>query len=105
MKDQDKIEQLANQTLGSLNNLQQVEANEFLAAKAWQRMQGYKQSMPHAYNKILLRLTVALLLFTGVNCVSYYVLSNNKTTANTSAATGVDAFANAYGLSNNSNNY
>ena len=103
MKDQN-IEQLADEALNSLNHLQQVEANEFLAAKAWQRMQSYKRSMPPAYNKIWLRLTVVLLLFTGINCVSYYILSK-KNTNNTSTTTGVDAFADAYGLSNKLNNY
>lgn len=104
MKDRKEIKQLAEQALHSLDNLQQVDTNDFLAAKAWQRMQSYRHSLPTGYNKLLLRLAVVLLMFTGINCVSFYVLSK-KSANTTTAATGVDAFANAYGLSNNSGNY
>lgn len=104
MKDRKEIEQLAEQALRSLDNLQQLEANDFLAAKAWQRMQTHRRGLPPAYNKLLLRLAVVLVMFVGINCVSFYVL-NKSTTANTETASGVGAFASAYGLSNNSDNY
>ncbi len=104
MKDRKNIEQLAEQALHSLDNLQEVDANDFLAAKAWQRMQTYRHGLPVGYNKLLLRLAVVLLMFTGINCVSFYVLSE-KSANTTTPATGVDAFANAYGLSNSSGNY
>ena len=104
MKDKKEIEQLAEQALHSLDNLQQLDANDFLAAKAWQRMQNHRLAVPASYNKLLLRLAVVLLMFTGINCVSFYVLSK-KTANTTTGATGVDAFANAYGLSNSSGNY
>ena len=104
MKNRKDIEQLAEQALHSLDNLQQLEANDFLAAKAWQRMQTNRHGLPAGYNKLLLRLAVVLLMFTGLNCVSFYVLSK-KTANTTSTATGVDAFASAYGLSNSSENY
>lgn len=104
MKDRKEIEQLAEQALHSLDNLQQLEANDFLAAKAWQRMQNHPHNLSPVYNKLLVRLAVVLLMFTGINCVSFYVLS--KKSANTAtAATGVDAFADAYGLNNSSGNY
>jgi hypothetical protein len=104
MKDRKEIEQRAEQALHSLDNLHQVDANDFLAAKAWQRMQNHRHGLPVGYNKLLLRLAVVLLMFTGINCVSFYVLS--KKSANTaSSVTGVDAFANAYGLGNSSENY
>ena len=104
MKDHEEIEQLARQALNSLDNLQLVEANEFLAAKAWQRIENRRQGLSPAYSKLLLRLAMVLLVFTGINCASFYVL--NKTNTNTtSAATGVDAFASAYGLSNSADNY
>jgi|GEM_PF-3204593 len=104
MKDRKEIEQLAEKALHSLDNLQQVDANDFLAAKAWQRMQTYRHELPAGYNKLLLRLAVVLLMFTGINCISFYALSK-KSVDSTSAATGVDAFASAYGLSSNSENY
>ena len=104
MKDRKEIEQLAEQALHSLDNLQQLEANDFLAAKVWQRMQTHRHSLPPAYNKLLFRLAVVLVMFVGINCVSFYMLTKTSKT-NTQAATGVDAFASAYGLSNNSDNY
>jgi len=104
MKNKKEIEQLAEQALQSLDNMQQLEANDFLAAKAWQRMQNQRHGVPAGYNKLLLRLAVVLLMFVGINCVSFYVISKkNMDTAST--VTGVDAFANAYGLSNSSGNY
>ncbi|MGY3215021.1 hypothetical protein [Mucilaginibacter sp. HD30] len=104
MKDKKQIEQLAEQALQSLDKLQQVDANDFLAAKAWQRMQNQRQSIPTGYNKLLVRLVAVLVLFICINCVSFYVL--NKTSADTAlTTTGVDAFASAYGLSNSSENY
>ena len=104
MKNRKEIEQLAEQALQSLETLQLVEANDFLAAKAWQRMQNQRHGVPANYNKLLLRLAAVLLMFVGINCASFYVL-NNKTANKTSTATGVGAFANAYGLSNSSDNY
>jgi hypothetical protein len=104
MKDPRDIEQLAEQALHSLDNLQQVDANDFLAAKAWQRMQSHPHNISPVYNKLLLRLAVVLSMFVGINCVSFYVLSN-KSVDKVSTANGVDAFASAYGLSNSSGNY
>ena len=104
MKSRKDIEQLAEQALHSLDNLQQLDANDFLAAKAWQRMQTTRHGLPAGYNKLLLRLAVVLLLFVGINCVSFYVLSK-KTVSTAQTATGIDAFASAYGLSNSSENY
>ncbi len=104
MKDSKKIEQLAEQALRSLDNVQQLEPNDFLAAKAWHRMQGNRQSIPSSYNKLLFRLAAVLLVFVGINCASFYVLGK-KSTDTASTATGVNAFASAYGISNNSYNY
>ncbi|MFD0750559.1 hypothetical protein ACFQZS_10420 [Mucilaginibacter calamicampi] len=104
MNNREEIEQLAERALHSLDNLQQVDANDFLAAKAWQRMQNRRHGLSPAYNKLLLRLAVVLLMFVGINCVSFYVL-NNKSADTASTATGVDAFASAYGLSSSSGNY
>ena len=104
MKNRKDIEQLAEQALHSLDNLQQLEANDFLAAKAWQRMQTYHHGLPAGYNILLLRMAAVLVMFIGINCVSFYVLGK-KSANTTSAATGVDAFSSAYGLSNSSENY
>lgn len=104
MSNRKEIEQLAEKALHSLDNLQQVEANDFLAAKAWQRIQNRRHGLSPAYNKLLLRLAVVLLMFVGINCVSFYVLSK-KGTDTAATTTGVDAFASAYGLNSSSGNY
>lgn len=104
MKDRKDIEQLAEQALYSLDSLQQLEANDFLAAKAWQRMQTYRHSVPPVYNKLLFKLAVVLVMFVGINFVSFYMLTK-PTKTNTETVSGVDAFASAYGLGNTSDNY
>ena len=104
MKNKKEIEQLAGKALQSLDNLQQVDANDFLAAKAWQRMRDQRNGLPAGHNKLLIRMAAVLVIFIGINCVSFYVLGKkNPDTASTT--TGVDAFANAYGLSSSSENY
>jgi len=46
MKNQQEIERMAEQTLNSLNNLQQLEANEYLHAKIVQRMNTRAKVVP-----------------------------------------------------------
>ena len=104
MKNKKEIEQLAERALQSLDGLQQVDANDFLAAKAWQRMQNQRHGLSAGYNKLLIRMAAVLVIFIGINCVSFYVLGK-KNTDTASTTTGVDAFANAYGLSSSSENY
>ncbi len=104
MKNIKDLEKQAEQALNSLNNLQQVDANEFLHAKVLHRMQSRQEVKPMVYNKLMVRLAAVLCLFVCINSISYIALmQKNTTTAKTSA--GVDVFAEAYGLNNNLNSY
>ena len=104
MKNQQEIERMAEQTLSSLDNLQQVEANEYLHSKIWLRINDTSKSIPPAYNRLMLRLAAVLFLFIGINCVSFYALKQHSVdTAQKSS--GADAFANAYNLNDNSDSY
>jgi hypothetical protein len=102
MKNKQGFEQQAEQTLNSLDNLRQVEANEFLDAKVLHRMQMRYQPATNAQT-LMLRLAAVLCLFIGINTVSYVILKQPiKTTKNIK---GADVFADAYGLNNNVNSY
>jgi len=54
----------------------------------------------------MLRLAAVLILFIGLNGVSYYVLKQHTAVTNTkTTTTWVNAFADAYSLDNNSDSY
>jgi hypothetical protein len=103
MKNKQEIEQAIEQTLNSLNNLQQVEANEYLHAKIMQRMSN-NRAVPMVYTRLMLRLAAVLILLIGVNTVSFYVLKQRSTNTE-KTTTGADAFAKAYNLNNNLDSY
>lgn len=104
MKNKQNLEKQAIQTLNSLDNLHQVEANEFLDAKILHRMQVMHRAPVVKAQLLMLRLAGVLCLFICLNITTYLVLKQPKHTTikNTN---GVDAFADAYGLNNNANNY
>jgi hypothetical protein len=104
MKAQNDIEQLADETLNSLNGLQQLEANGFLFAKIQARMQSRKQQQ-YATVKTLAKLSVALLLFIGLNSVSYYLLNKKRPQSIQQQSTTAQAFANEYNLNVGQYNY
>lgn len=105
MKNIQEIEQLTEATLNSLNNLQPIEANEFLYAKIMHRMQVNEQQERITYNRLMVKLSVALGLFICLNGVSFYVLQHQQSkTTKTTAATKA-AFAEEYSLKDNSYNY
>jgi hypothetical protein len=105
MKDQQEIQRVVEQTLGSLDNMQPLEANEYLHSKIMQRLNERRKNIPPAYNRLMLRLAVVLILFTGINTVSFYVLKQSAEVANTKKTTGADAFADAYNLDNSTDSY
>jgi hypothetical protein len=105
MKNQQEIEQKAEQTLNSLNNMQQLEANEYLHSKILQRMNDNRKVIPMAYNRVMLRLAAVLILFIGINAVSFYVLKQSGNTVTVKKAATADAFADAYNLNNNVDSY
>jgi hypothetical protein len=104
MKKHQDIEKAVQQTLASLDNLQQLEANEYLFAKIKQRMGDPAKVAPIHYNRVMLRLAAVLALFIGINCASFYVLKQHTSTNNI-PKTGADAFAQDYNLNTNSDSY
>ena len=104
MKNIKDFEKQAEQALNSLNNLQQVEANEFLHAKIMHRMQNRGEASPLYYNKLMVRLAAVLCLFICINGLSFFVLNQSKTTV-TKKPADVTVFAQAYGLNTNLNSY
>ena len=104
MRTQQEIERMAEQTLNSLDNLQQVEAGEYLYAKIRQRMDNSANIVPaHYNNRVMLRLAAILIVFIGINCASLYVLKHS--TGKASNSSGADAFAKAYNLNANTDTY
>ncbi|MEO8887387.1 MAG: hypothetical protein ABI367_15090 [Mucilaginibacter sp.] len=105
MKNKQDIENEVQQTLNSVDSLQQLEANAFLHAKIANRMVSKQALTRITYNKLMVRLAAVLCLFICINGISFYVLKQKPNTANTKNYTGADAFANAYGLNNSLNSY
>jgi hypothetical protein len=104
MKNNQDIEKAVQQTLDSLDNLQQLEANEFLYAKIRQRMDNTAKVVPMNYNRVMLRLAAVLVLFIGINGVSFYVLKHSNSSASQTTS-GANAFADAYNLNSNTDSY
>ncbi len=105
MKSKKDFENQAEQALNSLNNVQLVEANEFLHAKIMHRMQNQDQASPLYYNKVMVRLAAVLCLFICVNAVSFFALTPAKTKTVAQKPADATAFAQAYGLNTNLNSY
>ena len=104
-KNQRETEEAAEQALGSLDNLAQAEVNEFLYTRVLSRIQQNRREMAGKSRRIVLRLSLALGLFAGINGLSFYVLSKTPTTDAKTSVTGGKAFAQAYGLNNEEYSY
>lgn len=104
MKNKQDLEKQAMQTLNSLDNLQQAEANEYLDAKIMHRIQVMHHPPAVNAQQLMLRLAGVLCLFICFNITTYLVLKQPKQTTKKNIK-GVDAFADAYGLNNNANSY
>src|SRR5688572_19430319 len=110
MKNKQDLEKQAEQTLNSLDSLQQVEANEFLHAKILHRMQIKSATnatnvlqgshiiyqLPISAQTLMMRLVAVLCLFVCLNIATYIILKQPKQ-ATTKTINGADAFADAYG--------
>jgi hypothetical protein len=103
-KDQD-IEKLAERTLNSLDGLQEVEANGYLYAQIKQRMHENKEIVPLYGGRIMLRLAAILILFIGINIISFYTLKQQTQSTAANRSNGAEAFANAYSLNSNTDSY
>jgi hypothetical protein len=105
MKNKQDIERLTEQTLNSLNNMQQVDANEYLYSKIVNRMQINELNERTAYNRLMVRLSMALGLFICLNGISFYLLERQQSPKNKITTSASASFAQEYSLQNNSYSY
>jgi hypothetical protein len=105
MKSREEIERLTEDTLNSLDNMQQVEANEFLYGKVINRMQMNERKERLTYRRLVLRLSFTLVLFAGINIASFYVLQHRETRTTKPVSSSANAFAREYSLTGENYNY
>ena len=104
MKNKQEIDKAVEQTLNSLDGVQQCDANEYLYVKILNRMRDAKEEAVK-FNRLMLRLSFVLALFVCVNGLSYYLLTVKPNTKQGKTVSGSSAFSNAYQLNNNSYSY
>ncbi|MES2809535.1 MAG: hypothetical protein V4619_12970 [Bacteroidota bacterium] len=104
MKQHLDIEKAATQTLNSLDNIQQHNANPFLYAKIKQRMEHQHKLAAIDQTRLMMRLAAVLILFIGINGLSFYALKKHSK-AKQPAQSGANAFAEAYQLNTNTESY
>lgn len=104
MKNKQEIEKAVEQTLNSLDGVQQLEANEYLYVKILNRMRDDRQEVVK-FNRLMLRLSFVLTLFVCLNGLTYYLLTVKPAPKQGKTVTGSSAFENAYQLNNNSYSY
>jgi hypothetical protein len=110
MRKPHEIEKLADDTLKSIDNLKQVEANNFIYTRIAAKLFHEPQKQHIRAVKVLSRLSAALLLFIGLNVLSFYFLSDSKEQpakqVKATDKTGVaEAFASEYHLTTSQYNY
>jgi hypothetical protein len=90
------IEQLVNETMESLEGVQQAPANPFLYTRIEQRL---KSRQEYSYQRKLMPvLAIALVLFISLNVLSYLKV-NNEPASVKNTGSGIENFANEYNLS------
>lgn len=104
MKNKQEIEKAVEQTLNSLDCVQQLEANEYLYVKILNRMHDDRQEAVK-FNRLMLRLSFVLTLFVCLNGLTYYLLTAKPGPEQGKTISGSSVFANAYQLNNNSYSY
>jgi hypothetical protein len=82
-----------------------VEANEYLYAKIKQRMQDKNEVVSLYGSRIMLRLAAVLVLFIGINGISFYALKQQHTQTAAPGSSDAEAFAKAYGFNTNTDSY
>lgn len=89
------FEQLAEETLQSLDGIQRAEANPFLYTRIEQRLRN--RYLPSYQKKLMPVLAIALVLFISLNVLSYFKVSNDPASA-TNTGSGIENFASEYNL-------
>ena len=101
MKKETEIALLAEASLRSLDGLQQAEANEFLYAKVMHRMQLNELKEKAVFNRLMLKLSVALMFFICLNGASVYFFEKQQLKTTKANTNTVAAFADEYSLETN----
>ena len=101
MRNNERIPHEVEQALNSLDGLKRAEASAFLFTRIQQRMRNHEQV--NQYGNWLFKLAVVLILFMGANVYSYSELPRS-TNVGASPGTGINAFANEYGLQQTADN-
>jgi len=106
MKGKHELEKLADDALSSIDNIGQVEANEFLYGKIMSRMQARQVAERQQFNRLMLKLSMVLTLFVGINGVSFYLLHKHRQhPQQAKQVNGQAAFAQEYSLKNSTYGY
>lgn len=105
MKSQQEIDRLTESALNSLDNLQQVEANDFLYSKIVNRIQMRQQQDRAGFRRLMVRLSFALVLFAGINVASFLILEHQRNKPQKPVKANEAAFASEYSLTDDGYNY
>jgi hypothetical protein len=100
MKNEKNIPQKVEQTIQSMEGMHRAEANPFLYTRVMQAIEN-KKAKPAFEKKWVPRLAFALLIFMSVNIYTFIHFQKPETQSTTKQ--GIEAFANEYGFSDNSN--
>jgi hypothetical protein len=105
MRDFEKAERLAEETLKSLDQLQPVEVNDFLFTRIKSRMATQKINAMKERTLALYRLSALLLLFLVINVSSYYWFKHEGSKPSSEDKTGIKSFSSEYHLQDTSYDY
>jgi hypothetical protein len=100
MKNEKNIQKEVEQAMQSIEGMHRAEANPFLYTRVMQAIEN-KKAGPASEKKWVPRLAFALLIFMSVNVYTFIHFQRSETQSTTKQ--GIEAFANEYGFSDNSN--
>ena len=105
MKSKHELEKLADDALRSIEGIEQVKANDILYGKIMNRMQARQTAERRDFSHLMLKLSLVLTLFVGINGLSFYLLHKRSQSNGAKQVSGQAAFVREYSLQNNSYGY
>jgi len=105
MKNIKDAERLAEETLKSIDGIEQVEVNDYLFTRIQSRIEMRKAANEPVNLTYLYKLAATLLFFTCINIIAFNYLTNKNQVNNNQKKNGIDAFAEDYSLNQNISNY
>jgi hypothetical protein len=100
MKNEKNIQENVERAMQSIEGMHRAEANAFLYTRVMQAIENKKAKSAFEKNRFA-RLAFALLIFMSVNIYTFIHFQKAETQSTTKQ--GIEAFANEYGFSDNSN--